>query len=37
MAVLDGRFGDGDTVVVDVGPNSQLQLHRPLERQTVNA
>ena len=37
MAVLDGRFGDGDTVVVDVGPNGQLQLHRPLEREAVNA
>ena len=37
MAVLDGRFNDGDTVVVDVGANGQLQLHRPLERETVSA
>jgi hypothetical protein len=31
MAVLDGRFSDGDTIVVDVGGNGQLQMHRPLE------
>jgi ATP-dependent Clp protease ATP-binding subunit ClpB len=37
MAVLDGRFSDGDTVVVDVGSNGQLQLHRPMERETVSA
>jgi len=37
MAVLDGKFNDGDTVVVDVGPNGQLQLHRPLEREPVGA
>src|SRR5438874_3726396 len=37
MAVLDGQFSDGDTIVVDVGPNGQLQLHRPLEREAVNA
>ena len=37
MAVLDGRFSDGDTVVVDVGPNGQLQMHRPMERETVSA
>ena len=37
MAVLDGKFNDGDTVVVDVGPNGQLQLHRPLEREAVSA
>ena len=35
MAVLDGQFNDGDTVVVDVGPNGQLQFHRPLEREPV--
>ena len=35
MAVLDGQFSDGDTVVVDVGPNGQLQFHRPLEREPV--
>jgi len=37
MAVLDGKFNDGDTVVVDVGPNGQLQLHRPMEREAVGA
>jgi ATP-dependent Clp protease ATP-binding subunit ClpB len=37
MAVLDGKFSDGDTVVVDVDANGQLQLHRPLERETVHA
>ncbi|HEY2377281.1 MAG TPA: ATP-dependent chaperone ClpB [Gemmatimonadaceae bacterium] len=37
MAVLDGRFNDGDTVVVDVGPNGQLQMHRPMEREAVIA
>jgi ATP-dependent Clp protease ATP-binding subunit ClpB len=37
MAVLDGRFNDGDTIVVEVGPNGQLQMHRPLEREAVNA
>jgi ATP-dependent Clp protease ATP-binding subunit ClpB len=37
MAVLDGRFSDGDTVVVDVGSGGQLQLHRPMEREVVSA
>jgi ATP-dependent Clp protease ATP-binding subunit ClpB len=37
MAVLDGRFNDGDTVVVDVDSHGQLQLHRPMERETVSA
>jgi ATP-dependent Clp protease ATP-binding subunit ClpB len=37
MAVLDGRFNDGDTVVVDVGSNGQLQMHRPLEQEAVTA
>ncbi|HEY2853152.1 MAG TPA: ATP-dependent chaperone ClpB [Gemmatimonadaceae bacterium] len=37
MAVLDGKFNDGDTVVVDVGANGQLQLHRPMEREAVGA
>jgi ATP-dependent Clp protease ATP-binding subunit ClpB len=37
MAVLDGRFSDGDTVVVDVGTGGQLQLHRPMEREVVSA
>ena len=32
MAMLDGRFNDGDTVVVDVGPSGQLQFNRPLEQ-----
>ncbi len=35
MAVLDGQFSDGDTVVVDVGPNGQLQMHRPMEEPAV--
>ena len=31
MAVLDGRFNDGDTVVVDVDGSGHLQMHRPME------
>ncbi|HKN65019.1 MAG TPA: ATP-dependent chaperone ClpB, partial [Gemmatimonadaceae bacterium] len=31
MAVLDGRFNDGDTIVVDVDGSGHLQMHRPME------
>jgi ATP-dependent Clp protease ATP-binding subunit ClpB len=31
MAVLDGRFSDGDTIVVDVDGSGHLQMHRPME------
>jgi ATP-dependent Clp protease ATP-binding subunit ClpB len=37
MAVLDGQFNDGDTIVVDIGPDGHLQFHRPLEREEVHA
>ncbi|MFL5612391.1 MAG: ATP-dependent chaperone ClpB [Gemmatimonadaceae bacterium] len=35
MAVLDGRFSDGDTIVVDVDGSGRLQMHRPLEQEPV--
>jgi ATP-dependent Clp protease ATP-binding subunit ClpB len=35
MAVLDGRFNDGDTIVVDVDGSGHLQMHRPLEQEPV--
>jgi ATP-dependent Clp protease ATP-binding subunit ClpB len=37
MAVLDGQFADGDTVVVDTDQSGHIQFHRPLEREQVHA
>ncbi|HKO17008.1 MAG TPA: ATP-dependent chaperone ClpB [Gemmatimonadaceae bacterium] len=37
MAVLDGRFNDGDTIVVSAGSNGQLEFHRAGEREAVEA
>jgi len=37
MAVLDGRFNDGDTIVVDVDGSGHLQMHRPLTPEAVTA
>ena len=37
MAVLDGRFTDGDTIVVDVDASGHLQMHRPMTPETVTA
>jgi ATP-dependent Clp protease ATP-binding subunit ClpB len=37
MAVLDGKFNDGDTVVVDTDQGGKIQFHRPLEREEVHA
>jgi len=37
LAVLEGRFAEGDTVVVTAGANGQLEFHRPGEREAVHA
>jgi ATP-dependent Clp protease ATP-binding subunit ClpB len=37
LAVLEGQFGEGDRVVVDVGANEQLQFHKAGERVEAHA
>jgi hypothetical protein len=37
MAVLDGQFNDGDTIVVDVGGEGRLQFYRAGEREAAHA
>jgi ATP-dependent Clp protease ATP-binding subunit ClpB len=37
LAVLEGRFGEGDRVIVGVGPTDELTFEKAGERETAGA